>query len=487
MAEHEHHQNHNEHSLWPLAALGVAGLAVAAPFALPAIDLGTDTAALAATNAFHAHNISAGSGLAGLISQGISHVPLVGESLASGGWATILTSGVIGIGGVLLANWMKKHEQEGDFPWSKVIRYGALGTSMLISLPSLLTGIGIGLTFLANFFISDAGSMNSFISSLTSTLGTAPMQHMGSGGNLIASMLPHILGCGASIIPLSFAYFMGRKRVDTPQAVAETPTYHCQLTAPCTPLRGQPCEVAFRLTTSDGRALSDAELAIVHTRPLHTMIVDSSLRDYHHLHPDYDPVRKCFVCHFTPNLQTSYTMWNDFTVKGEQSAAYLHTELGARRGISLPPRLMHTSHVEGAGVAVDIRPDVPLRAGGHHTLTLDIRDAAGRPVTNLEPIMGAYAHLVAFSADGQHFLHIHPLGTEPTSDAARGTSPLHFHVMPQVDGPTQFFLQIQREGKIITLPFGQVVRKEHQAENNGAAMQMAPQIGVAVAAGHHHR
>ncbi len=222
MAEHAHHAEHEGHSLWPLAVLGTVGAVVAAPFLLPALGVGSEDAASIATTAFHSHDLTQSSGLAGLVARGISHIPLIGESLAAGGLATILTSGIVGVGGLFLSGWLKKREHEGDFPWSKVIRYGALATSMLVSLPALLTGIGIGLTFLANFFISDQHVMGGFMDGLAASLGTAPMAHMaGSSGSAVAAMLPHILGCGASIIPVSLAYFMGRKPPLT-QIQAET-------------------------------------------------------------------------------------------------------------------------------------------------------------------------------------------------------------------------------------------------------------------------
>ncbi len=460
MPEHPHaHATHQGHSRWPLVGLGAAGALIAAPFVLPAIGLGSTIAANTATAAFHAHSLATGGGLAGLVARGIDSIPLVGPSLAAGGWASIATSGVVGIGGVLLANWLSKRERAEDFPWSKVIRYGSLATSMLISLPSLLTGIGIGITFLANFFIDSREIMNPLIEGLTNTLGTAPMAHMGSGGGgAIATMLPHLLGCGASIIPLSIAQFLNGKPKPTNTSHEQPASYGCQLAAPCNPTRGQLCELVFQLIDQNtSKPLCDKDLEVVHTRPLHTMMVDSSLRDYHHLHPTYDPARKAFVCHFTPALNGQYAMWNDFTVKGEQQPTHLKTELGMMRGMALPARVEHTSTATAEGVTVRLSSEQRLSAGGDAMLTLDIRDAAGQPVTNLEPIMGAYAHLVGFSSDGKHFIHSHPLGAKPQSQDERGSSPLHFHVsLPHCSG-VKFFLQIQREGKMLTLPFGQAV------------------------------
>lgn len=476
--------------LWGLGGVGALTLA---PYLLPMVGVQSHLA----TDSYmhflsgHAEEAVFGTGAAGWINESLSHIPLLGPALSStkeiaipgldltlsaGTLVSIASTAIIGIGGVMLANWLEKRESPDRFPWSKVIRYSALATSVLIAMPSILGGISVGLMFLTGCFSATAASHVGL--ALKASLGATSMGGAASG---ITAMVPHLFSCGLSLLPAGLAVFLSGKNPSGQPAPTTAPTYHCHLAAPCTPVRGQPCEVTFRLSTPDGRPLSDADLAILHTRPLHTMIVDSSLRDYHHLHPTYDPTRQCFVAQFTPGLQTSYSMWNDFTVRGDAAPTYLRTDLRALQGPTLPPRIQHTSRVEAEGLQVKIRPDTPLEAGGHHTLTLDIRDGAGQPVTNLEPIMGAYAHLVAFSADGQHFLHIHPLGPEPADDAARGQSPLKFHVMPKVDGPTQFFLQIQREGRIITLPFGQIVQKQHSA---AAAGLMQSSIQNAIISSH---
>ena len=42
-----------------------------------------------------------------------------------------------------------------------------------------------------------------------------------------------------------------------------------------------------------------------------------------------------------------------------------------------------------------------------------------RPFKELEPVMGAFAHLVAFHEDYKTVLHIHPQGQEPQTERAR--------------------------------------------------------------------
>ena len=65
--------------------------------------------------------------------------------------------------------------------------------------------------------------------------------------------------------------------------------------------------------------------------------------------------------------------------------------------------------------------DGDLTAGDEAELTLSVtRD--GEPVTDLEPYLGAYGHLVALRAGDLAYLHVHPEGapddgvTEPGPD-----------------------------------------------------------------------
>ncbi|MGE0754702.1 MAG: hypothetical protein AB7L92_06035 [Alphaproteobacteria bacterium] len=66
---------------------------------------------------------------------------------------------------------------------------------------------------------------------------------------------------------------------------------------------------------------------------------------------------------------------------------------------------------------------------------LTLHDASGMPVRDLEPVMGAYAHMVGFSADGNRIIHCHPVGDEP-----------------QYAGKTQFYVQIRRQGNDTYIP-----------------------------------
>ncbi len=51
--------------------------------------------------------------------------------------------------------------------------------------------------------------------------------------------------------------------------------------------------------------------------------------------------------------------------------------------------------------------------GGEATITFDLSDAAGKPVEDLQPYMGAMGHLVVLSGDGKEYVHAHPAEAKP--------------------------------------------------------------------------
>jgi len=120
---------------------------------------------------------------------------------------------------------------------------------------------------------------------------------------------------------------------------------------------------------------------------------------------------------------------------------------------------------EAKGIQAKIVTDRPMLAGKASMVRASLSDVSGRPIRDLEPVMGAYAHLVGFSADGNSIIHCHPLGEEPSDKQARGGPDLLFHVEPQQSGPTQFYLQLKRNGEDVYLPFGALIQKQEPSKS----------------------
>lgn len=80
-------------------------------------------------------------------------------------------------------------------------------------------------------------------------------------------------------------------------------------------------------------------------------------------------------------------------------------------------------------------------------LTIKVTAPDGKEFTALEPVMGVFAHMVAFPEDLQSVTHVHPMGKEPTTAQERGGPELKFHVEPEKAGFHKFFLQTPIGGR----------------------------------------
>lgn len=199
---------------------GVIGAGIMlAPHVLPA--LGITSPELAEEAALMIHNKPAG--MAGALNSTIGLIPGIGSKLAEGGWFTAAVSASIGMGGMLLGNFIEKREGEAKgIKWGSAIKWGALITSALVALPTILTAIGTGIVY-AGMALSDAGvistaSSNSIISNVYKTIGSigGTYEHnlLGLGG--LAAVVPHFLCCGAPLAPLA-ANIIGKRLHHEPE------------------------------------------------------------------------------------------------------------------------------------------------------------------------------------------------------------------------------------------------------------------------------
>jgi hypothetical protein len=97
---------------------------------------------------------------------------------------------------------------------------------------------------------------------------------------------------------------------------------------------------------------------------------------------------------------------------------------------------------------------LPIRARepvlGHLTVTSD----GGKPLSNLEPVMGAFGHFVGFCEDYRTVIHVHPAGQEPTAPDQRGGPTLPFYLYAPKLGYMRFYVQVRINGTDRFAPFG---------------------------------
>lgn len=240
-----------------------------------------------------------------------------------------------------------------------------------------------------------------------------------------------------------------------------------------TPAPGAPFTFSLILSDAEGRPVTADDLATVHDHKLHVLIVDEALEDYQHLHPEIGP-DGLYQVTFTPKFARTYRVWADYTLAesgdhdhgdGDHSHGdddhHSHGDddhhATGGEGITVSEALIVG---EDAGAAFSGEEVLTATAGGltyrltsdgalttgSERLTISVTDATGAPYTALEPIMGAYAHLVGFNVGATQMAHAHPDGAHPHGANSRGGPELQFDVTFDEPGPHRLFLQTVTDG-----------------------------------------
>ena len=241
---------------------------------------------------------------------------------------------------------------------------------------------------------------------------------------------------------------------------------------------GAKTDFTIDLNSKEGKPVTLDDLALVHTEKLHLLIVDPSLTDYRHEHPTATDVPGRYAFSMTPNLPGEYKVFADLvpTATGEQE--YAATTISVPGSASPVARTTNTeTTVDGYKVSVAFeKPE--LKVGEASEMTLTVTGPDGKPFAGLEPIMGAYAHLVAFGEDRDHVAHAHPMDAGPAKDSDRGGPSLKFHLQFPEAGYQKLFAQFRIGGKDVFAPFGLEVKSgELQLADNTVCPVSGDEVG----------
>lgn len=214
-------------------------------------------------------------------------------------------------------------------------------------------------------------------------------------------------------------------------------------------------ELRFALRDEAGRQVTAYQRE--HGKELHLILASRDLATYQHLHP----TRAADGTWSTPvelPAAGDYRVFADFTPAGKNST---NLTLGADLAISGPykpaelPKPTRTATVDGYTVTLN----GALRPGAAEELTLNVRKD-GRPVTDLQPYLGAYGHLVALRAGDLAYLHVHPNG-EPGDGTTKPGPAISFTATAPSPAPYRLFLDFKHNGTVRTAAF--TVRAETSA------------------------
>ena len=219
------------------------------------------------------------------------------------------------------------------------------------------------------------------------------------------------------------------------------------------PVRDRPVNFTLTLRTASGKPVAPEDLVVAHTRKLHLLIIDPTLSDYQHVHPV--PGRRAgeWVFTLTPARSGRYRVFADFTPAATQRGLYASAEFTVPGPVATVVREPNLT-TQMAGFNFELILPASLRAGQPAELKFLI-ESPGRekiPVP-LQPVMGAFAHLVAFDEARSGFAHLHPNETDLTKPPVANRPELNFKVTIPVPGRYVIWAQVNLEGHELFAPF----------------------------------
>lgn len=212
------------------------------------------------------------------------------------------------------------------------------------------------------------------------------------------------------------------------------------------PTLGVAQAVTLELLTSGGMPIAPHDLALTHTKKMHVMVVDPSLQDYHHVHPQADGLNGRYTFEFTPNRAGKYQVFTEIVPLRTRRQVIATGTIEVAGSVS-PMQFDRQSHCVVDGIRFDIR-GVPerLKTGVDYRFELDVSAEDGGVVA-LEEVMGAQGHMVAFDAEGKGFAHMHPMDSVVSARSLEVEPELAFLFNVPNSGWYRIFAQIQVAGR----------------------------------------
>ena len=213
-------------------------------------------------------------------------------------------------------------------------------------------------------------------------------------------------------------------------------------------------EFAYRITGSDGAAVTAFD--VKHDKRMHLIVVRRDTTGFQHVHPEMAADGTWRAPLALPAAGT-HRAFADFTPTGGEPLT-LGVDLFAP-GAFEPVTHQPTRIAEVNGYTVDLVGEpVPGEAA---PLTLTVRKD-GQPVTDLEPYLAAYGHLVALRESDLAYLHVHPtarsaggaLIDSAAPDGRTSAGPdIEFIVEVPTAGSYRLFLDFAHRGVVRTAEF----------------------------------
>lgn len=220
--------------------------------------------------------------------------------------------------------------------------------------------------------------------------------------------------------------------------------YTLELAEPIT----EPGEIdfRFRILGPDGKPVTD--YTAIHDRELHLIVARRELTGFWHVHPELGADGIWAVRLNLPEAG-AYRVFTDIAPRALGKTITLGADLGVA-GPYRPrpvPEAARTALVDGYEVVLD----GDLVPGEGRLVTFTVRKD-GEPVTDLQPYLAAYGHLVILRAGDLAYIHVHPDG-EPGDGVTAPGPDVTFHAAVPGPGTYRLFLNFEHGEVVRTAAF----------------------------------
>lgn len=202
----------------------------------------------------------------------------------------------------------------------------------------------------------------------------------------------------------------------------------------------------LRFTIPDAKGIPVKEFAVSHDAQVHLILVRHGLDHFAHLHPSVDPKTGVLSADFAFPSGGSYHLFADYQQPGgKPMTATTRVEVGgdATPAPELKPDV--PGLLKGEGIAAKVSVD-GAKPGAEARVRFEVLDG-DKPVTDLEPYMGAMGHLVVVSADAKKYVHAHPL------EKGEAKHVVTFAASFPSPGLYKGWGQFKRSGRVRIVPF----------------------------------
>lgn len=202
--------------------------------------------------------------------------------------------------------------------------------------------------------------------------------------------------------------------------------------------------LSLTITGPDGQPVTDYKLE--HEKELHLIAVRADGQHFAHVHPTMD-ADGTWSIPWQWAAPGTYRVFADFVPAATGEGTTLSTSAQVAGDYDpVPAKPITTATVDGYEVGVQ----GDLVAGESSNLTMTVT-RAGEAVTELEPYLGAFGHLVALREADLAYLHVHPHGEEPQTGQTSGPDVV-FEASVPTPGRYLLYLDFQVDGQVRSAP-----------------------------------